>query len=237
MSSSVVDHRHYVTVDWYLQQHGSFSSLGRWRDISLRQFSSTQELIDYLIAYIQKNYPGVYSPNQDYTVLDLCRLAIGESSKLLASNVEEISRVTSRHRWPPTHELVAGCLSDAHIVATAHHALQPTNLALLDNLIYCLITQLGNHPTHVKFLQGTRSLREEIFERFKQPFGTTSRPSAEQVNRFLARSETFSIQQLCCYVTGEEWHDLDGDVLHGVLVDFIVAGEPLLFDEMFTSTG
>ncbi len=38
-SSDSFDNRQYVIVDWYLQQHGSFSSGGRSRDISLTQFS------------------------------------------------------------------------------------------------------------------------------------------------------------------------------------------------------
>jgi hypothetical protein len=199
LSSSLVDNRSYVIIDWYLQPHGSFSSLGRWRDISLRQFSSTQQLIDYLIEYIQKNYPdAAYHADEQYTVVDLCRLAIDESSKLLAANVEEISRVTSRHRWPEKHELLLGCLIDAHVIATCYDAL-PSNRALSGNegeankVTYCLITQRGNHPTHVQLLRGIRSLREELVERFKQPFQTSTRPTPEQVDRFLAHLEKLSI--------------------------------------------
>jgi hypothetical protein len=61
VSSDSSDDKQYVIVDWYLQQHGSFSSDGRWRDISLKQFSSTQQLIDYLSEYINKNYQHVKS--------------------------------------------------------------------------------------------------------------------------------------------------------------------------------
>jgi hypothetical protein len=96
---------------------------------------------------------------------------------------------------------------------------------------YCLITQLGNHPTHVKFLRGTNSLRQEILQRFTSPFKTTSKSSQEQIDLFLYKTQTLSIQQFCSYVTGPLWHNLDDKYLHGVLVDFIIAGEPLLFNE------
>ena len=238
LSPSLCDNRQYVTIDWYLQQHGSFSSPGRWRDISLRSFSSTQQLIDHFIEYIQKNYPAAaYHVDQQYTVVDLCRLAIEESSKLLALNVEEISRVTSRHRWPENHELLLGCLIDARVVASCYDAL-PSHHTLsgnegeMNNVTYCLVTQLGNHPTQVKWVRGSCALREELVERFKQPFQTNSRPSPEQVERFRHRIEKLSNEQLCHYVTSRQWYDLDSNVLHGVLVDFIIAGEPLLFNTM-----
>jgi len=235
-SSDPFDNRQYVIVDWYLQQHGSFSSGGRSRDISLTQFSSTQQLRDYLFQYIKKNYQHVDITNKQYSVLDLCRISIDESNKLLASNRTEISRVTSRHIWPPNHKLLMGCLVDAHIVATYYDQFgenQQIQREEQDNndTSYCLITQLGNHPTHVKFLHGTNSLREEILQRFNHPFRTNSGPSQEQIDLFLHKSQTLLIQQFCSYVTSQHWHNLNNDCLHGVLVDFIIAGEPLLFNE------
>lgn len=238
LSSSLSDNRQYVIIDWYLQPHGSFSSPGRWRDISLRSFSSTQQLIDYFIEYIQKNYPAAaYHADQQYTVVDLCRLAIEESSKLLALNVGEISRVTSRHRWPENHELLLGCLIDAHVIATCYdlspsHRTSPGNEGETNNVTYCLITQLGNHPAQVKWLCGSRSLREELVERFKRPCRTNSRPTPEEIERFLCRVEKLSIEELCHYVTSRQWHQLDSDAIHGGLVDFIIAGKPLLFNPM-----
>ncbi|CAF1343073.1 unnamed protein product [Rotaria sp. Silwood1] len=236
ISSDSSHDRQYVIVDWYLQQHGSFSSLGRWRDVSLIQLSSTQQLTDYLLDYIEQNYKHVNIRDKQYNVLDLCRVAIDESDRLLAANSNEISRVTSRHIWPPHHKLLMGYLVDAHIVATYHdqyvtnpqkqHEEQEN-----DNTTYCLITQLGNHPTHVKFLRGTKSLREELFQRFKCPFQTTSKPTQYQNELFLHKTQTLSIQELCNYVTGQSWHELDTTFLHGVIVDFIIAGEPLLFKE------
>ena len=237
ISSAASDSKQYVIVDWYLQQHGSFSSGGRWRDISLIQFLSTQQLIDYLSEYIEKNYQHVsIDDRRQYSDLDLCRIAIDESDKLLANNRNEISRVTSRHIWPPKHKLILGCLLNSHIVATyydkysANPPMQHEEQEN-ENTTYCLITQLGNHPTHIKFVRGTKSLREEILQRFKNPFQTNSTPSEEQYDLFLHKSQTFSIQQFCNYVTSQSWHDLDTNSLYGVIVDFIIAGEPLLFNE------
>jgi hypothetical protein len=241
LPSDFSDNRQYVIVDWYLQQHGSFSSGGRWRDISLTQFSSTQQLINYLSEYIKKNYQHVVITDRQYSALDLCRIAIDESNKLLDSNRNEISRVTSRHIWPPNHKLLMGCLVDAHIVATCHdkHATNPRihlEEQENDSTTYCLITQLGNHPTHVKFLRGTTSLREEFLQRFKHPFQSGSHPSAEQNGLFLHKSQALSIQQFCNYVTSQSWHDLDISSLYGVIVDFIIAGEPFLFIEEIMRT-
>ncbi|CAF3844288.1 unnamed protein product [Rotaria sordida] len=236
ISSDSSNNRQYVIVDWYLQQHGSFSSLGRWRDISLTQFTSTQQLIDYLLQYIEQNYKHVNIIDRQYNVLDLCRIAIDESDRLLASNSNEISYVTSRHIWPPHHKLLMGCLIDAHIVAV-YNDQYITNLQKQhdeqenDDTTYCLITQLGNHPTHIKFLRGTSSLREELLQRFKCPFQTNSTPTEYQNELFLHKSQTLSIQEFCNYVTSQSWHELDSTHLYGVLVDFIIAGETLLFHE------
>jgi hypothetical protein len=187
--------KQYVIVHWYLQQHGSFSSGGRSRDIILTEFSSTEQLRDYLFQYIKENYPHVDITNKQYSVIDLCRMAIDESNKLLASNLHEISRVTSRHIWPPNHKLLMGCLVDAHIVATyydqfAEHQRVQCEEQENDNTTYCLITQLGNHPTHIKFLRGTNSLREKILQRFKHPFRTSAESTQEQIDLFLRQSQT-----------------------------------------------
>jgi hypothetical protein len=236
VSSDSFDDKKYVIVHWYLQQHGSFSSGGRFRDICLTQFSSTQQLTDYLIQYIKKNYQHVDMTDRKYNVLDLCRISIEESNRLLAFNNNEISRVTSRHIWPPNHKLLMGCLTNAHIVATCYDEFTENKKIQLeeqdnDDTTYCLITQLGNHPTHVKFLHGTNSLREEIFQRFKCPFQTSSKSSQEQNDLFLHKTQTLSIQQFCSYVTSHRWHNLNNESLYGVLVDFIIAGESLLFNE------
>jgi hypothetical protein len=241
VSSDSSDDKQYVIVDWYLQQHGSFSSGGRWRDISLTQVSSTQQLTDYLSQYIKKNYAHVSITDSQYSVLDLCRIAIDESNRLLASNRNEISRVTSRHIWPSNHKLMMGCLIDAHIVATCHNEItvnQQTQCEEQENddTFYCLITQLGNHPTHVKFVRGTDSLRDEILQRFKNPFTTSSRPSQGQIDLFFHKSQMLSIQQFCNYVTSRSWYNLDTESLHGVLVDFIIAGKSLLFNESPTNS-
>ncbi|CAF2773970.1 unnamed protein product [Rotaria sp. Silwood2] len=236
VSSDSSGDKKYVIIDWYLQQHGSFSSLGRWRDISLRHFSSTKQLIDYLCEYIKKNYQHVNIDDRQYNVLDLCRIAIDESNKLLVCNSNEISRVTSRHIWPPNHKLLMGCFVDAHIVATCHdkYTTNPqTKSEEQENndTNYCLITQLGNHPTNVKFLRGTNSLREEFLERFKHPFLTSSKPTQEQNNLFIQKSQILSIQQFCNHVTSRDWYDIGDEFLYGVIVDFIIAGEVLLFNE------
>ncbi len=236
VTSEFSNDQQYVIVDWYLQQHGSFSSSGRSRDISLIEFSSTQQLTDYLFQYIDKNYPNVNITDKQHTVVDLCQIAIEESNRLLLSNSDEISRVTSRHIWPSNHKLFMGCFTNAHIVATCHDEFTP-NLQKQseekenENTNYCLITQLGNHPTHVKFVCGTNLLREEILQRFKHPFRTNSKPSQEQYDLFLHKSQTLSIQQLCNYVTRQSWHNLDAEYLPGVLIDFIIAGEVVLFNE------
>ena len=228
------DERQYVIVDWYLQQHGSFSSLGRWRDISLTKFSSTQQITKYLSQYIEQNYKHVNMTDRELNVFDLCEIAIDESNRLLASNSNEVSRVTSRHIWPPNHKLLMGCLVDAHIVATFHdrhtrnsyirHDEQESN-----DTTYCLITQLGNHPTHVKFLRGTKALLEEILRRFKCPFLSTFKPTQEQYDLFLEKSQTLTIQQFCNNVTSQSWQELDVGFVCGTIVDFIIAGQPLVF--------
>ena len=226
----------YVLVHWYLQQHGSFSSGGRWRDIILKESSSSKQLTDYLLEYIKKNYPHVDIIDQQYSVIDLCRIAIDESNKLLVSNLHEISRVTSRHIWPPNHQLLMGCLENAHIVATYHDQFAATPRVQPeeqenDDTTYCLITQLGNHPTHLKFLRGTSSLREEILHRFEHPFQTTCASSQEQIDLFRHKSERLSIQEFCDYVSSRHWYNLENHSLYGILVDFIIAGRPLLFNE------
>ncbi|CAF3654911.1 unnamed protein product [Rotaria socialis] len=232
MSSDISSDRKYVIADWHLQQHGSFSSLGRSRDISVTQFSSTQSLTDYLYQYIQQNYKHVNITDRNCSVLELCKIAIDESNRLLASNSSEISRVTSRHIWPANHKLLMGCLVDAHIVATCHDRYEISPLIQLnDETTYCLMTQLGNHPTHVKFVCGTKSLREEILQRFKWPFQTNYKPAQRQIDLFVLKSENFSVQEFCNYATSQSWHELDSTFLHGVLVDFIIAGEPLVFNE------
>ncbi len=169
-------------------------------------------------------------------MIDLCRIAIDESNKLLASNFHEIPRVTSLHIWPPKHKLLMGCLGNAHIVATHHdqfaeHQRVQSEEQDNDDTTYCLITQLGNHPTHVKFPRGIHALREEILQRFKHPFRTTPESSQEQIDLFIQQIQTLSIQQFCDYVTNQRWHDLGNHSLYGVLVDFIIAGEPFLFNE------
>ncbi|CAF2100171.1 unnamed protein product [Rotaria magnacalcarata] len=232
MSSDISSDRQYVIVDWHLQQHGSFSSLGRSRDISLTQFSSTQSLTDYLYQYIQQNYKHVNIMDRNYSVLELCKIAVDESNRLLASNSSEISRVTSRHIWPSNHKLLMGCLVDAHIAAACHDRYEISPLIQLNGeATYCLMTQLGNHPTHVKFVRGTESLLEEILQRFKCPFQTNSKPAQRQIDLFGLQSEHFSVQEFCKYATSRSWHELDSTFLHGVLVDFIIAGEPLVFNE------
>ncbi|CAF1160715.1 unnamed protein product [Adineta steineri] len=213
----------FVIIDWYLQQHGSFSSGGRSRDISLTEFSSTQQLIDYLINYIEKNYQHVNINDRDYHLIDLCRIAFEESKQFLISNKNEISRVTSRHIWPPNHKLLLGCLINAYIVSTTNKEQENTNKN------YCLITQLGNYPTHIKFVRGSYSLREEIFERFKHPFQTNFEPSQKQIDLFIEKSQTLTVQQFCHYIINRQWHDLDNE-FSGILVDFIVVGEPFLFN-------
>ncbi|CAF2821899.1 unnamed protein product [Rotaria sp. Silwood2] len=100
-----------------------------------------------------------------------------------------------------------------------------------DDTTYCLITQFGNHPAHVKFLRGTNCLREELLKRFKCPFQTSSKLTKYQNELFFHKSQTLSMQQLCNYATSQNWHELDATSLHGVLVDFIVAGESWLFNE------
>ncbi|CAF0798772.1 unnamed protein product [Didymodactylos carnosus] len=172
-----------------------------------------------------------------YNIFDLCRVAIEESNKLLVANIDEIRRVTSRHIWPPNHKLLVGFLLDAHIVATSHDEFAASVEAQREekqeneNTNYCLITQLGNHPTDIKFVLGTHAVRDEILQRFKHPFGPNSTPSQEQIDLFLHKSQTSSIQQFCDYVTGHAWHDLGSNSLHSVLVDFIIAGEPFFFNE------
>ncbi|CAF0741919.1 unnamed protein product [Didymodactylos carnosus] len=224
-------------INWYLQQHGSFSSGGRSRDISLTHFPSTQKLTEYLVHNINDNYKQVAVTSTQYNLFDLCRVAIEESNKLLAANIDEIRRVTSRHIWPPNHKLLMGFLLNAHIVATCHDEFASNVEAQREeeqeneDTNYCLITQLGNHPTDVKFLRGTNSVREEILQRFKHPFGTNSAPSQEQIDLFLHKSQTSSIQQFCNYATGHAWQHLGSNSLHGVLVDFIIASETLFFNE------
>ena len=208
----------YILIDWYLQQHGSFSSLGRWRDVSLTEFSSAETLREYLYQYLQKNYPHVSITDQEDNLLDLCQLAVEESDKLLIFNSDEISRVTSRHIWPLTHKLIMGCLTNIDLERKDN-----------DNTNYCLITQLGHRRTDVKFVQGTAALRQELLRRFKNPFQTTSSPTDEQYQLFLQKSETLSMEELCNYVINRSWYDLDRNCLHGVLVDFIIIGEPLIF--------
>jgi hypothetical protein len=61
--------------------------------------------------------------------------------------------------------LLMGCLTNAHIVAT-HQRIQPDKQDNGDTT-YCLITQLGNHLTQVKFLRGIHALREETLQQFK----------------------------------------------------------------------
>jgi len=228
--------KHYVLVHWCFQPHGSFSSGGRWRDILLIEFSSIERLEDYLFEYIKENFSHVDINKQQFSAIDLCRISIEESDKLVTSNRHEISRVTSRHIWPVKHKLLMGCLANARIVATYHDQFaeyQRIQSEEKDNVDtnYCLITQLGNHPIHVKFLRGTDSLREEILQRFKRPFQTTVEPSQEQIDQFIQQTQTLSIQQFCNHVTSQRWHTLNNHSLHGVLVDFIIAGEPLLFNE------
>ncbi|UJR12029.1 hypothetical protein I4U23_016207 [Adineta vaga] len=169
------DDKQYVIIEWQLQQHGSFSSGGRSRDISLTQFSSTEQLKFYLSDYIKKYNQQVNIFDKEYTIVDLCQISIDQSNKLLVENSNEISRVTSRHVWPLNHKLFMGCCIDAHIVSTCYDEYTLNEQKQLeeqydDNTNYCLITQLGNHPTHVKFVHGTHCLRDEILQRFKQPF-------------------------------------------------------------------
>ena len=212
------------------------SSDGRWRDISLLGFSSSEQLSDYLFEYINANYPHVNMINEQKSVVDLCRIAIDQSNQLLISNSDELSRVTSRHIWPPNHKLLMGCLANAHIVATCHDQSKQKQEVQYEehennDTCYCLITQLGNDPTHIKFVHGTDSLRQEIFERFKHPFKTTVKSSPEQIDLFLFHAHTLSIQAFCDYVTSYDWHSLGEHSLWSVLVDFIIADQPLLFDQ------
>jgi hypothetical protein len=79
ISSNSFNDKQYVIVDWYLQQHGSFSSGGRSRDISLTQFSSTLQLTDYLFQYIKMNYQHVDITDKQYNVIDLCQISIDDS--------------------------------------------------------------------------------------------------------------------------------------------------------------
>jgi hypothetical protein len=55
--------------------------------------------------------------------------------------------------------------------------------------------------------------------------------SQEQIDLFLRQSKTLSIQQFCEYATSQRWHDLENNSLYGVLLDFIIVGEPFLFNE------
>ncbi|CAF1122179.1 unnamed protein product [Adineta steineri] len=162
-------------------------------------------------------------PDLAYYYNNIGRIAFEESKQFLISNKNEISRVTSRHIWPPNHKLLLGCLINAYIVSRTDKEQENTNKN------YCLITQLGNYPTHVKFVRGSYSLREEIFERFKHPFQTNFEPSQKQIDLFIENSQTLTIQQFCHYITTQQWHDLDNE-FSGVLVDFIIVGETFLFN-------
>ena len=237
----MTDHRinpkkNSIIIQWYLQQHGSFSSGGRWRDISLLSFSSNEQLSEYLLDYIKRNSSDVNDEQKN--IVDLCRIAVEQSNQLLDSNREELSRVTSRHIWPVHHKLIIGCLFNAHIIATCHDQFNGEKRPIEyekeeenGDRSYCLITQLGNDPTHIQFVHGTHSLRNEILKRFEHPFKNTMRSSSEQIDLFRQHTERLSIQEFCNYVTSNDWHHLDNQSLWGVLVDFILVGQPLFFDQ------
>lgn len=200
----------YILVHWYLQPHGSFSSLGRWRDVSLTEFSTTEALRDDLIQYLEKNYPHRTITEERENVCRLCQVAVEESNQLLLDNRHEIRHVTSRHIWPSTHQLLIGCL----IVEDED----------LREKTFCLITQLGNRPTHVQFVRGATALRETLLQRFKNPFQSTVAATDEECELFVKQTEAMSTEDLCRYVTNRNFS-------FGVLVDFIVEGEPLFFCE------
>lgn len=223
--------KNYVIIQWYLQQHGSFSSGGRCRDISLLSFSSDEQLSDYLFDYIKRNYSHVNITDEEKTPINLCRIAVNQSNELLNSNHAELSRVTSRHIWPVQHKLIIGCLFNAQIISTCHDQFKhEEEEEEIKDRSFCLITQLGNAPTHIQFVQGIHSLTNEFVKRFEHPFQTTMKSSPEQIEQFRQHTQHLSIQQFCDYVTSQDWHCLSNHSLWGVLVDFIIIGQPLFFD-------
>lgn len=198
----------YILIQWYLQQHGSFSSLGRWRDVSLVEFTAIDELKHYLCQYLENNYPHRSIGDERHDVRVLCQIAVEESNKLLHDHQHEIQRVSSRHIWPTTHKLLMGCLIDEDV----------------SEKNYCLITQLGNRPTHIQFIRGAKALREILFERYKNPFQTTSTSTNEENELFCKKTQDMSTEELCHYVTNRNFS-------FGVLIDFILEGETLYFSE------
>ncbi|CAF1336933.1 unnamed protein product [Rotaria sordida] len=183
-----------------------------------------------------ENYGHINITDKEYDLLDLCRIAIDQSNILLWSNFHETHRMTSHHIWPPNHKLIMECIIDAHIVAIYYDTYETNSQRQVeeyenDNTTYCLISQLGNHPTDVKFVRGTKALREEILQRFQHPFQISSTPTQEQIDLFRQKSQTLPLQEFCAYATSKNWYQIDDHSLYGVLVDFIIARKPLSSNE------
>ena len=72
-------------VHWSSQPHGSFSSLGRWRAVSLTEFSTAEALGDERMQYLAKNdsHRIVSATEEKGHVRHLCQFAVEESNRLV----------------------------------------------------------------------------------------------------------------------------------------------------------